>query len=107
MGVVTVDAISISYQIVRRIPIGEGLDDLLGGPGRGGMLSDIEVQYLATTVFQYDEHEQHPQSDRRHREEIDRHQLVEVVMKKGLPRLSWWPKECAEHSGDRALGDLD
>jgi hypothetical protein len=38
-------------------------------------------------VFQYDEHEQHPQGDRRHREEIDRHQLVEVVMKKGLPRL--------------------
>jgi hypothetical protein len=29
---------------------GEGLDDLLGCPGRRGMLSDIEVQHLATTV---------------------------------------------------------
>jgi hypothetical protein len=50
MDVVAVDAISISYQILRRIPIGEGLDDLLGCPGRGGMLGHIEVQYLATTV---------------------------------------------------------
>ena len=47
---VAVDAIPISYEIPRRIPIGEGLDDLLGCPGRRGMLSDIEVQHLATTV---------------------------------------------------------
>ncbi len=60
MDVIAVDTISISYQIPRRIPISEGLDDLLGCPGRGGMLSYIEVQYLATTVFQCDEDEQHP-----------------------------------------------
>jgi hypothetical protein len=49
-NLVAVDAIPISYQISWRIPIGEGLNDLLGCPGRGGMLSDIEVQYFATTV---------------------------------------------------------
>ena len=71
------------------------------------MLSDIEMQHLATTVFQHDEHEQHPHGDRRHREEIDGYQLTEVVVKKRLPRLSRWPAESSENSGDGALGDLD
>ena len=71
------------------------------------MLSHVEMQHLATTVFQHDEHEQHPHGDRRHREEIDRHQLADVVVKKRLPRLSRWPAECSEYSGDRALGDFD
>lgn len=102
-----VDAIPISYQIPRRIPIGERLDDLLGCPGRGGMLRHVEMQHLAATVFQYDEHEQHLHGDRRRRKEIDRHQLTEVVVKKRLPSLSRWPAKCSEDSGHRALGDLD
>jgi hypothetical protein len=55
-------------------PIGESLDDLLGYPGRGGMPGGIKVPHLATTVFHHDEHEQQLRGDRRHREEIDRHQ---------------------------------
>src|SRR5215471_13990383 len=50
MDVVAVDAISISYQILRRIPIGEGLDQLLRRPGCGGMLGHIEMQHPTTTV---------------------------------------------------------
>jgi hypothetical protein len=41
----------------RRVPIEESFDDLLGRPGRGGMLPHIEMQPLATTMFQQDEHE--------------------------------------------------
>jgi hypothetical protein len=68
---------------------------------------DIEMQHLATTVFEHDEHEQHSHADRRYREEIDRHQLTEVVVKKRLPSLTRRPPESSEHSGNRALGDLD
>jgi hypothetical protein len=71
------------------------------------MLSDIEVQHLAPTMFQHNEHEQHPHGDRRHRKEVDRHQLADVVVEKRLPRLSWWPTECSENSGDGTLGDFD
>ena len=71
------------------------------------MLSHVEMQHLATTVFQYDEHEQHPHGDRRHRKEVDRHQLADVVVKKRLPRLSRWSAECSENSGDGTLGDFD
>ena len=84
---ISIDAIPISYEIARRIPIGEGLDDLLGGPDRGGMFGHIEMQHLPTTVFQHDEHEQHLHGQRRHGEEIDRHQLADMVVKERLPPL--------------------
>src|SRR5215831_2640732 len=56
---VAVDAVSISEEIPGRILISEGFDDLLGRPGCRGMLRDIEMQHLATAMFQYDEHKQH------------------------------------------------
>jgi hypothetical protein len=33
--------------------------------------------------------------------------LADVVVKKRLPRLSRWPAECSENSGDGTLGDFD
>jgi|SRR5579863_6822284 len=71
------------------------------------MLRHVEVQHLATTMFQHDENEEYPHSHRRHRKEVDRHQLAEVVVQKRLPRLSRWPVKRSENSRDRALGDLD
>ncbi len=69
------------------------------------MLGHIEMQHLTTAVLQHDEYEEHPHGDRRHGKEINRHQLADVVVKKCLPGLSRRPAECAENSGDRALGD--
>ena len=57
-----VDAVSISEEILGRILISEGLYDLLGRPGCRGMLRYIEMQHLATTMFQHQEHKQHPSS---------------------------------------------
>jgi hypothetical protein len=56
-------------------------------------------------VLQHDEYEQDPHRYRRHRKEINRHQLADVVVKKRLPGLSRRSAECPEDSGDRALGD--
>ena len=50
-NVVAVHAIPIAEQIARRCVVAEGLDDLLGSPGRRRMLRHIEVQHLATPVF--------------------------------------------------------
>jgi hypothetical protein len=71
------------------------------------MLGHVEMQHLATTMFQQDEHEQHLHGDRRHGEEIDGHQLAEVVVKKRLPALRRWPADASEKSGDGALGNGD
>ena len=71
------------------------------------MLGHVEMQHLATTMFQHDEHEQHFHGDRWHGEEIDRHQLAEVVVKKRLRGLSRWPAEGSENTGDGALRHCD
>jgi len=71
------------------------------------MLGHIEMQYLATTVFQHDEYKQHSHRYRRHRKEINRHQLADVVVKERFPGLSRRPPEPPEDSGYRALGDPD
>ena len=82
---------------------GNGFPKLLQSPISRGMLGHIEMQHLATTVLQHDEHEQHPQGDRRYGEKVDRDQLAEVVVKKRLPSLTRRPPDSSEHSGDRAL----
>ncbi len=71
------------------------------------MLGHIEMQHLATTVLQHDEHEQYLHGDRRHRKEIDRHTLIQMVVKEGLPRLSGGPAKPSQNSRNSALGDCD
>ena len=63
------------------ILISEGLDDLLRGPGSTGMLRHMEMQHLATTMFQHHEHEQYLPRDRRHGEEVDGNHLTQVSHK--------------------------
>jgi len=67
----------------------------------------IEMKHLPAPMLQHHEHEQHPQGDRRHRKEINRDHMAEMVVKKRLPGLTRWPPESTENSGDGALGDLD
>jgi hypothetical protein len=88
--------IPISQEIPRRILIGEGLDDLLRRPSRRGMLGHIEVQHLATTVFQHDEDEQHLHRDRGHAEEVHRDHLAEVIVQERLPGLAGRPRQFPE-----------
>jgi hypothetical protein len=48
----------------------ERVHDLLGGPGGGGMLGDVEVQDPASMVSEHDQDEEHPQLSGGHREEV-------------------------------------
>jgi len=105
--IVAVDAVSISQKIASGIPILESFHNLLRGPGRSGMLGDIEMQHLPPSMLQYDEHKQHFQGDRGHGEEIDRDHLTQVVVKKGLPCLTGWPGKLSQNARYRSLGNLD
>jgi len=44
------DAVAVADHEPGRGVLGERLDDLLGGPGRAGMLGDVEVQNAAAVV---------------------------------------------------------
>jgi hypothetical protein len=59
------------------------------------MLRHIEVQQLATVVFEDDEYEQHLHGDGRHGKEIGRDDLADMVVQEGLPRLVRWAAEPA------------
>ena len=56
---ITIDRIAIPQEPGRGGLIGEGLNDLLGRPGGGGMLGDPEMDDTPTVMRQQDQHEQH------------------------------------------------
>ena len=91
-----VDTVSISEQILGRILVSEGLDDLLRRPGRTGMLRHSEMQHLATTMFQHQEYEQYLHRDRRHGEEVDGDHLTQVIVQEGLPGLTGSSRQLPE-----------
>jgi hypothetical protein len=55
-----VNLIAIAEEIGRCRVFGEGLYDLLGGPGSGGMLSHVEVEDATAVVGEDDQDEEEP-----------------------------------------------
>ena len=84
---VTVDAVAIAEQIGWRGLVREGVDDPLGGPGRGGLLGDGEVEDPPAMVGEHHKDEEHPQARRGHREEIEGDQVADVVGEERPPGL--------------------
>jgi len=76
---VTVDAIAIAEEIGRRAVLRERVDELLGGPGGGGMLGDVEVEDTAAVVGEHDQDEKDAEPSAGHDEEIDRDQVADMV----------------------------
>jgi len=86
---VAVDRVAIAEEIGRGGVVREGIDDLLGGPGSGGMLGDVEVEDATAMVGEHDEDEEDAQVRGWHREEIDRDQVADMVGQEGSPGLRW------------------
>ena len=90
-----------------RLAVCERLYDLLRRPSSGRMLGHIEMQHLATVVFQEDKYEQHLHGNCRHGKEIDGDHLPDMVVQEGPPRLVRWPPEPAQDARHGAFGDGD
>ena len=101
----TVPAVPIAEEVTGRVSVCERLYDLLCRPSPSRMLGHIEMQHLATIVFQDDQYEQHPQCDGRHRKEIDRYHLADMIMQEGSPGLVRRSPELAQEARDSALGE--
>jgi hypothetical protein len=71
------------------------------------MLGHIEMQHLATSVFQDDQYEQHPHCDGRHGKEIGDYYVADMVVQEGPPVLVGRTAEPAQEARDSALGDGD
>jgi hypothetical protein len=69
---VPVDRVAIAEEISGGGVVGEAVHDLLGGPGSGGMVGDVEVQNPASMMSEDDQDEEHPQLSGGNGEEVDR-----------------------------------
>ena len=68
----TVDSVAVAEEIGRGGLVREGVHDLLGGPGGGGMLGDAEVDDPPAVVGEHDEDEEDAEASGGHGEEVDR-----------------------------------
>jgi len=84
---VTVDRVAIAEEVGRGGVVREGVHDLLGRPGSGGMLGDIEVEDAPAVVGEHDEDEQNAQARGGNSEEIDGDEVPDVIGQERAPRL--------------------
>jgi hypothetical protein len=82
----TIDAVPIAQEIPRGLVPREGINDLLGGPLRRGMLSDVEVDYATSMVGQHDQDKEHRVAHYGDHQEIQGHEILHVILQEGLPR---------------------
>ena len=104
---VAVDVVAIAEEVGRRGVVREGVHDLLGGPGGGGMLGHVEVDDAPAMVGEHDEDEEHAQARGGHREEIEGDQVADMVGEERAPGLRRLGAPLRHQPGDGALGDVD
>src|SRR6266446_10182674 len=104
---VPVDTVAIAEKITRRRIVRERVDELLGGPGGGGMLGDVEVDEAPAVVGEHDEDEEDAEPSSGHGEEIDRDQVPDMIGQKGSPSLRWRGASLRNQPRDGALGHID
>ena len=87
--IMTIDPITISYQVARRCFLRKRFDDLLRRPSSSRVFRHIEMQNTATVMRQDEEDIQHSELYGRNRKEVDRDYLADVISKKCHPGLRW------------------
>lgn len=85
----TVDsiAIAIANQESWRFVLGEGFHHLSSGPFGRRMLRNIEMDHATTIVAQNYECEQDPKCRRGHRQKVDAHDILQVIIQERAPGL--------------------
>jgi hypothetical protein len=86
----TVDRVAVAKEVGGGGVVREGVHDLLGRPGGGGMLGDIEVEDAPPVVGEHDEDEQDAQARGGDGEEIDGDEVADVIGQERTPRLRRW-----------------
>jgi len=102
-----VDLITVAQEIRGRGVVREGVHDLLGRPGSGGMLGDVEVDDAPAVVSEHDENKEDAQARGRHREEIEGDEIADMVGEERPPGLRRQGAPLRHEPRDGALGDVD
>src|SRR2546422_3486736 len=92
----SIDLVSVTDQMAWGLLQPARLDQLPPRPLRGRMFRDIEMHQPPPIVAQHHEHEQDPKGRRGYSEEIQRDQILGVILQKRAPRLRRRPPR-SEH----------
>src|SRR5215472_3140153 len=90
-----------------RLILRKRLHHLLPCPTCRRVLRHVEVKDSAAMMSQHHKHEQHPKADRRHGEEVDRDEILDMVVQEGPPSLGRGFPLLGYEAGNRALRDRD
>ena len=99
--------VPIPQQIAGCLSPGEGFGHLLGGPLRRRVLGYRKVQHPPPMVMQHHQHEQHPEPDGRHHEEVDGDQVAGVVSQERAPGGGGWLTASGHVLADRCFRHHD
>lgn len=84
-----VDRVAIPEEVLRGRLVGEGFDDLLGGLGGRRVIGDVDVEEFTAIVAEHHEGKEQAEGERRHDEEVDGHDVVEMGLQEDAPRWRW------------------
>src|SRR5947208_3184628 len=99
----SIDLVSVTDQMARGLLQPARLDQLPPSPIRGRMFRDIKMYQPPPVVAQHHKHEQDRKGRRRNREEIQRDQILGVILQKRAPRLRRRPPRPEHILRDRRL----
>jgi hypothetical protein len=103
---VAVDGIPIAEQVRVRGLIREALDQLVGSPGGGWVVGNVDMDEFSTMVSKNQEPEEQAEGERGDNEEVDGDNVTDMRLQEGAPRRGW-PRRGAPHVlGNGELGDL-
>jgi hypothetical protein len=79
------DGVAIAQQVARDLFKRKRFSQLLSGPFRGWVGGHIEMKNATTAMTQHQKYVKHLKTNCRHGKEVDRDQLLEVILQKGAP----------------------
>ena len=81
------DGVAIAEQIARELVKGNGFSQLLSRPCRRRIRSHIETDNTTPVMGQHQKHIEHLEANGQYSEEVDRDQLLGVILQEGAPGL--------------------
>jgi hypothetical protein len=83
---VAVDGVPVAEQALRRCLFRKALDKLVGGPGGGGVVGDVDMDEFSTVMSKHHESEEQVEGEGRDDEDVDGDKLADMCLKEGAPR---------------------
>jgi hypothetical protein len=101
------DGIAVAQQVARQLVEGKGLSQLLPRPLRGRVRGHVAVQNAPSVMGQNQKHIENLETYGRHSEEVDRDQLLGVILQERAPGLRRRLATAHHVFADAGLADVD